>query len=141
MKITALERIRRRSIPNFLWVHMYTDEGLKSLGEVHFGPGPVDKHIDDWPAQKLISRDPVQVEAAQDALAFYLGSIASGAVRNAPFLSIIPVPAATICARPGASARRASPTTQASALITSTSSSAPPICTAVRAMAPDLMPR
>ncbi len=83
MKITALERIRRRSIPNFLWVHMYTDEGLKSLGEVHFGPGPVDKHIDDWPAQKLISRDPVQVEAAQDALAFYLGSTVSGAVRNA----------------------------------------------------------
>lgn len=83
MKITALERIRRCSVPNFLWVHMYTDEGLKSLGEVHFGPGPVDTHIHDWPAQKLIGRDPVQVEAAQDALAFYLGSTVSGAVRNA----------------------------------------------------------
>jgi hypothetical protein len=141
MKITALERIRRGSFPNLLWVRVYTDEGLKGLGEVHFGPGPVDTHIHDWAAQKLIGRNSAQVEAAQDALAFYLGSIASGAVRNAPFLSIIPVPAATICARPGASARRASPTTQASALMTSTSSSAAPMCTAVRAIAPDLMPR
>ena len=83
MKITALETIRCDSFPNMLWVQVHTDEGLTGLGEVHFGPGPIETHIHDWAAQKLIGRDPTQVEAAQDALAFYLGFAGTGAEMRA----------------------------------------------------------
>ena len=83
MKISALETIRCDSFPNILWLQVHTDEGLIGLGEVHFGPGPIESHIHDWAAQKLIGRDPTQVEAAQDALAFYLGFAGSGAEMRA----------------------------------------------------------
>ncbi len=83
MKITALETLRCESFPNLLWVHIETDEGLTGLGETYFGVAPVEAHIHEWAADKLLGRDPLAIEAAQTALAFYLGFAGSGAEMRA----------------------------------------------------------
>ncbi len=83
MKITALETLRCDSFPNLLWVHIETDEGLTGLGETYFGVAPVEAQIHEWAAGKLLGRDPLAIEAAQAALAFYLGFSGTGAEMRA----------------------------------------------------------
>ena len=83
MKITAVETVRAEVHPNLMWVRIHTDEGLVGLGETYFGVAAVEAHIHHWAAGKLFGRDPLAVEDAQRALAFYLGFSGTGAEMRA----------------------------------------------------------
>jgi L-alanine-DL-glutamate epimerase-like enolase superfamily enzyme len=79
MEITALETIRLAERPNLLWVEVHTDEGLVGLGETFFGAGPVEAHVHDWIAPRVLGRDPLQIDRLAGELAGYLGFRSTGA--------------------------------------------------------------
>ncbi len=83
MKISALETVRCDLFPNLIWVLVHTDAGLTGLGESYFGVGPVESHLHDWVAPKLIGGDPLAIESWPHALGFYLGFANSGAEMRA----------------------------------------------------------
>jgi galactonate dehydratase len=79
MKITAIETLRLDEFPNLLWVLVRTDAGLTGLGETFFNPGPVEAHIHDYIAPRLIGQDPTLVDRHARALVGYVGFSGSGA--------------------------------------------------------------
>jgi galactonate dehydratase len=62
MKITSLETLRLDEFYNVLWVRVGTDAGLNGLGERFYGAGAVDAHIHETLAERLLGRDPLQIE-------------------------------------------------------------------------------
>ena len=62
MKITSLETLRLDEFYNVLWVRVGTDSGLVGLGETFYGAGAVEAHIHETLAQRLLGRDPLQIE-------------------------------------------------------------------------------
>lgn len=62
MKITSLETLRLDEFYNVLWVRVGTDAGLIGLGETFYGAGAVEAHIHETLAERLLGRDPLQVE-------------------------------------------------------------------------------
>jgi len=79
MKITKLETIRIDERPNLLWLQVHTDEGLIGLGETFFGAQTVEAHIHETMAQKVIGRDPLEIDALSNDLVGYLGYRSTGA--------------------------------------------------------------
>ncbi len=78
MKITAVETLRLAEFANIIWVRLHTDEGLVGLGETFMGAAAVEAYIHETAAPKLISTDPLQIEARNVSLANYLGWRSSG---------------------------------------------------------------
>jgi L-alanine-DL-glutamate epimerase-like enolase superfamily enzyme len=79
MKITSLETIRTEEFPNLLWVRIHTDDGLYGLGETYFGVAAVEAHLHEFVQQKLLGRNPLEIEAIwADLNHFYLGFRSSG---------------------------------------------------------------
>ena len=62
MKITSLETLRLDEFYNVLWVRVGTDSGLVGLGETFYGAGAVEAHIHETLSQRLLGRDPLQIE-------------------------------------------------------------------------------
>jgi galactonate dehydratase len=62
MKITSLETLRLEEFYNVLWVRVVTDSGLVGLGETFYGAGAVEAHVHETLAQRLLGRDPLQIE-------------------------------------------------------------------------------
>jgi galactonate dehydratase len=79
MKITAIDTVRLDEFPNLLWVQVRTDAGLTGLGETFFNPGPVEAHIHEYIAPRLIGQDPCLVDRHSRALVGYVGFSSSGA--------------------------------------------------------------
>jgi len=79
MKITALETLRLDEFPNLLWARVHTDAALVGLGETFFNPGPVEAHIHDYIAPRLLGQDPTQIDRHNRNLVGYVGFSGSGA--------------------------------------------------------------
>jgi galactonate dehydratase len=62
MKITSLETLRLDEFYNVLWVRVGTDAGPIGLGETFYGAGAVEAHIHETLAERLLGRDPLQIE-------------------------------------------------------------------------------
>lgn len=62
MKITSLETLRLDEFYNVLWVRLWTDAGFIGLGETFYGAGAVEAHIHETLAERLLGRDPLQIE-------------------------------------------------------------------------------
>jgi galactonate dehydratase len=62
MKITSLETLRLDEFYNVLWIRVGTDTGLLGLGETFYGAGAVEAHIHETLAERLLGRDPLQIE-------------------------------------------------------------------------------
>jgi L-alanine-DL-glutamate epimerase-like enolase superfamily enzyme len=62
MKITFLETLRLEEFYNVLWVRVGTDAGPIGLGETFYGAGAVEAHIHETLAERLLGRDPLQIE-------------------------------------------------------------------------------
>src|SRR5271166_5905241 len=62
MKITSLDTLRLDEFYNVLWVRVCTDAGLIGLGETFYGAGAVEAHIHETLAERLLGRDPLQIE-------------------------------------------------------------------------------
>ena len=79
MKITALETIQLTTLPNLLWVHVHTDQGLIGLGETFRGADAVAAYIHSFVAPYLIGKDPLQIERhSRYLLNPYVGFASSG---------------------------------------------------------------
>ena len=72
MKITALETIRVAEFANLLWLRVHTSEGLVGLGETFFCPATIEAYIHEAVAQKLLGRDPLQIDKISKDLTGYL---------------------------------------------------------------------
>jgi L-alanine-DL-glutamate epimerase-like enolase superfamily enzyme len=79
MKITAIETIRTEELPNILWVHVHTDEGLVGLGETFFGAQTVEAYLHEYAAPRLIGQDPSRIDRIARDLVGYLGFRSAGA--------------------------------------------------------------
>ena len=79
MKITAIETLRTAELPNILWVHVHTDEGLVGLGETFFGVETVEAYIHEYVAPRLIGQDPARIDKIARDLVGYLGFRSTGA--------------------------------------------------------------
>jgi galactonate dehydratase len=79
MKITALETLRTAELPNILWVHVHTDEGLVGLGETFFGAETVEAYLHEYVAPRLIGQDPGRIDRIARDLVGYLGFRSTGA--------------------------------------------------------------
>ena len=79
MKITSIETLRPAEHPNVLWVLVNTDEGITGLGETFFGAASAESHIHEWAAQKLLGRNPLEIDGISRDLVGYLGFRSSGA--------------------------------------------------------------
>ena len=62
MKITSLETLRLDEFDNVLWVRVGTEAGFIGLGETFYGAGAVEAHIHETLAERLLGRDPLQIE-------------------------------------------------------------------------------
>jgi galactonate dehydratase len=62
MKITSVETLRLDEFYNVLWVRVCTDAGVIGLGETFYGAGAVEAHIHETLAERLLGRDPLQIE-------------------------------------------------------------------------------
>jgi L-alanine-DL-glutamate epimerase-like enolase superfamily enzyme len=62
MKITAVETIQLRHLPNLVWVEVHTDEGLVGLGETCKSADAVAAHVHQIAAPYLLGKDPLQIE-------------------------------------------------------------------------------
>src|SRR6202140_497644 len=62
MKITSLETLRLDEFYNVLWVRVGTHAGPIGLGETFYGAGAVEAHIHETLAERLLGRDPLQIE-------------------------------------------------------------------------------
>lgn len=84
MKITAIETIHVGAYPNITFVEIFTDSGLKGLGETFRGPQAVAAHIHESIAPYLLGKNPCEVEAhSHQMLNGYLGFASSGAETRA----------------------------------------------------------
>lgn len=89
MKITKIETIRISEFPQLLWVQVYTDEGLKGLGETFFSASSVEAYLHDDVAPRLIGRDALALDAIARDLVAYLGFRSTGVeVRAASAIDI-----------------------------------------------------
>jgi L-alanine-DL-glutamate epimerase-like enolase superfamily enzyme len=79
MKISAIETLRTAELPNILWVHLHTDEGLVGLGETFFGAETVETYIHEYVAPRLIGQDPSRIDKIARDLVGYLGFRSTGA--------------------------------------------------------------
>ncbi len=79
MKITAIETVRTAELPNILWVHVHTDEGLVGLGETFFGAETVEAYLHEYAAPRLIGQDPGRIDRIARDLVGYLGFRSTGA--------------------------------------------------------------
>ncbi len=79
MKITAIETLRSKELPNLLWVQVRTDAGITGLGETFYGPAAVEGHIHGLVAPYLLGKDPRNVEAHQAHLIGYIGFASASA--------------------------------------------------------------
>jgi galactonate dehydratase len=79
VKITSIETLRPAEHPNVLWVLVNTDEGITGLGETFFGAASAESHIHEWAAQKLLGRNPLEIDGISRDLVGYLGFRSSGA--------------------------------------------------------------
>jgi L-alanine-DL-glutamate epimerase-like enolase superfamily enzyme len=78
MRITGLETIRIEEFGNLLWLKVHTDEGVAGLGETFFHPGAVEAYLHEAVAQRLLGRDPLEIDAISRDLVDYLGFAATG---------------------------------------------------------------
>lgn len=78
MKITQIETIRIRELPQLIWVQVHTDAGLVGLGETFFHPTAVEAYLHDNVAQELIGRDPLSIDAISRDLVTYVGFRSTG---------------------------------------------------------------
>ena len=79
MRITAVETLRIDEFPNLLWVQIHSDEGVTGLGETFFLPQTVEAYIHETAAEKLLGRDPFEIDKLSRDLNFYLGFRSTGA--------------------------------------------------------------
>src|SRR5271167_2788906 len=79
MKITALETIRIDEFPNLIWLQVRTDEGVSGLGETFFLAGTVEAYVHECLAQKLLGRNPLEIDRISKDLTGYLGFRSTGA--------------------------------------------------------------
>ena len=79
MKITALETIRVPEFANLLWLRVHTSDGLVGLGETFFLPKTVEAYIHEALAQKVLGRDPRQIDLIAKEATGYLGFRSTGA--------------------------------------------------------------
>jgi L-alanine-DL-glutamate epimerase-like enolase superfamily enzyme len=79
MKITALETLRLDAFPNVLWVRLHTDEGLTGLGESFYGAAATEAYLHDQAAPRLLTKDPLAIEARNRDLMPYVGFRSAGA--------------------------------------------------------------
>ncbi len=78
MKITQVETLRLGEFPNIIWTRLHTDEGLVGLGETFMGAAAVEAYLHEWVAPKLLSQDPLAIEARNRDITGYLGWCGSG---------------------------------------------------------------
>jgi L-alanine-DL-glutamate epimerase-like enolase superfamily enzyme len=89
VKITKIETIRITEFPQLLWVQVYSDEGLKGLGETFFSATSVEAYLHDDVAPRLIGRDALALDAIARDLVGYLGFRSTGVeVRAASAIDI-----------------------------------------------------
>lgn len=79
MKITALETVRVDEFPNLLWIQVRTDEGLTGLGETFFLAKTVEAYVHETLSQKLLGRNPLEIDLIAKDLVGYLGFRSTGA--------------------------------------------------------------
>ena len=79
MKITALETIRIAEFANLLWLKVHTSEGIVGLGETFFLAETVEAYVHECLAQKLLGRDPLEIDRISKDLVGYLGFRSTGA--------------------------------------------------------------
>src|SRR3954454_17949412 len=63
VKITSIETLRTEEFSNVIWVRVHTDTGMIGLGETFYGAGAVEEQIHDTFAERLLGRNPLQIEA------------------------------------------------------------------------------
>ena len=61
MKITGIETIQNTEYSNFVWIKIYTDEGLTGLGETFRNPQAIISYLHETCAPYLIGRDPLRI--------------------------------------------------------------------------------
>jgi galactonate dehydratase len=83
MKISCIETLRIAEHPNLLWVLVHTDEGLVGLGETFYGAAAVEAHMHEIVAPRLLSADPLAIDAISKQLSGYLGFRSTGAEARA----------------------------------------------------------
>jgi galactonate dehydratase len=80
MKITALETVQLKELPNIIWVQLHTDAGLIGLGETFRGADAVVGYLHQQVAPYLLGKDPLRIEAhSKHLLQIYVGYAASSA--------------------------------------------------------------
>ena len=78
MKITALETIRIDEFPNLIWLQVRTDEGVSGLGETFYLSKTVEAYVHEALAQKLLGRNPLEIDRISKDLTGYLGFRSTG---------------------------------------------------------------
>ncbi|MDE0783680.1 MAG: mandelate racemase/muconate lactonizing enzyme family protein [Planktomarina sp.] len=78
MKITRIETLRTTEHENIIWVRIHTDEGIHGLGETFFGAAAIEAYIHDFAQQKLIGKNPLEIEKLSRELRGYLGFSGTG---------------------------------------------------------------
>jgi galactonate dehydratase len=79
MRITALETIRLAEFANLLWLKVHTSEGIVGLGETFFLAETVEAYVHECLAQKLLGRNPLEIDRISKDLVGYLGFRSTGA--------------------------------------------------------------
>jgi len=62
LKITQIETIRVRELPQIIWVQVHTDGGIVGLGETWYAASTIQAAVHDHFGPMLIGRDPFAVE-------------------------------------------------------------------------------
>ncbi len=90
MKITQIETIQLRRLPNLIWVQLHTDEGIIGLGETFRGADAVAGYLHAQVAPYLLGKDPLQIERhSRHLLNPYVGfNSASAEIRAASAVDI-----------------------------------------------------
>ena len=78
MKITALETIRIDEFPNLIWLQVRTDEGVSGLGETFYLSKTAEAYVHEALAQKLVGRNPLEIDRISKDLTGYLGFRSTG---------------------------------------------------------------
>ncbi len=71
MKIVKVETIRNSDLPNVLWVHVHTEDGLIGLGETFYLPGAIEAVIHDAIAAFVLGRSDCETESIWDQVFSY----------------------------------------------------------------------
>lgn len=62
MKITHIETVRVRELPDIIWVRIHTDSGLIGLGESWYAASTMESAVHDHFAPLLVGKDPFAIE-------------------------------------------------------------------------------